>query len=132
MSQDYPAAHSMDTCWFAVDKDGHVAVFDTGEAGAVPQRAFADDPYDVREELIRLFPGTGSLQDPEGRRLPGPADGADGPGLEHCWFGDGSRDQGHTLMFLDSLDPVRDEIDRGRGIELPSRRGVAVYFHSVP
>lgn len=30
------AAHSMDTDWFAVDKDGNVALFRSGEAGAVP------------------------------------------------------------------------------------------------
>ncbi|MCB9760728.1 MAG: hypothetical protein H6739_12875 [Alphaproteobacteria bacterium] len=33
---DVPAAHSMDTEWFAVDQDGHVARFDTGEDGALP------------------------------------------------------------------------------------------------
>ncbi len=33
---DYPAAHSMDSTWFAVDEDGHVAVFDTGEGGVAP------------------------------------------------------------------------------------------------
>ncbi|MGC4115758.1 MAG: radical SAM protein [Myxococcales bacterium] len=32
-----PAAHSMDTDWFAVDEDGHVAEFHSGEAGAVPE-----------------------------------------------------------------------------------------------
>lgn len=33
---DVPAAHSMDTEWFAVDANGHVAIFDTGEDGALP------------------------------------------------------------------------------------------------
>jgi hypothetical protein len=33
---DFPAGHSMDTNWFAVDKDGNIAVFDSGEEGAVP------------------------------------------------------------------------------------------------
>jgi hypothetical protein len=33
---DFPAAHSMDTTWFAVDADGCVGVFDSGEGGAVP------------------------------------------------------------------------------------------------
>jgi hypothetical protein len=33
---DFPAGHSMDTDWFAVDKDGNIAVFDSGEDGAVP------------------------------------------------------------------------------------------------
>ena len=33
---DFPAGHSMDTDWFAVDKDGNVAVFDSDQEGAVP------------------------------------------------------------------------------------------------
>src|SRR5215472_10375736 len=33
---DFPAAHSMDATWFAVDRDGHVGVFESGEPGAVP------------------------------------------------------------------------------------------------
>ena len=36
---DFPAAHSMDTEWFAVDATGAVAMFDTGEDGALPQAA---------------------------------------------------------------------------------------------
>jgi hypothetical protein len=39
MRDDFPAAHSMDTTWFAVDEDGRVARFDSGEAGAVPLEA---------------------------------------------------------------------------------------------
>jgi hypothetical protein len=39
---DYPAAHSMDTTWFAVDKDGFVALMDSSEPGAVPM-AFQGD-----------------------------------------------------------------------------------------
>lgn len=38
--QDYPAAHSMDSTWFAVDADGEVAVFDTGEGGCAPAEGF--------------------------------------------------------------------------------------------
>jgi hypothetical protein len=33
---DYPAAHSMDTTWFAIDKDGFVALMESEEEGAVP------------------------------------------------------------------------------------------------
>ena len=36
---DYPAAHSMDTTWFAVDANGRIAQFDSGENGAVPKQA---------------------------------------------------------------------------------------------
>jgi hypothetical protein len=39
-STDLPAAHSMDTEWFAIDGLGHVAVFDSGEAGGVPEAHF--------------------------------------------------------------------------------------------
>jgi hypothetical protein len=33
---DYPAAHSMDTTWYAVDAAGHVAQFTSGENGHAP------------------------------------------------------------------------------------------------
>jgi hypothetical protein len=36
MDADFPAAHSMDTTWFAIDREGHVASFWSGERGAVP------------------------------------------------------------------------------------------------
>ena len=37
---DFPAAHSMDSCWFAVDETGAVAAFDTGEGGSIPVSGF--------------------------------------------------------------------------------------------
>ena len=48
---DYPAAHSADTEWFAVDRDGNVAVFDTGEAGAVPVGAYEEGNLGLLQEL---------------------------------------------------------------------------------
>ena len=36
MIDDFPAAHSMDSRWFAVDEVGHIAMFDTGENGPLP------------------------------------------------------------------------------------------------
>ncbi len=48
---DYPAAHSMDSTWFAVDEDGHIAAFDTGEDGHIPEGfPVWADPWN--EELI--------------------------------------------------------------------------------
>ena len=50
---DYPAAHSMDTEWFAVDANGHIALFDSGEGGAVPKstdsifRSATGDGFDI-------------------------------------------------------------------------------------
>jgi hypothetical protein len=43
MDADFPAAHSMDTTWYAVDPAGHVAVFTTGENGHAPD--WAEDGY---------------------------------------------------------------------------------------
>ena len=60
MASDYPAAHSMDTEWFAVDKCGHVAVFHSGEEGAVPEGApfvydFLSASWPFPGELDRAF-----------------------------------------------------------------------------
>lgn len=35
---DFPAAHSMDTTWFAIDADGYVGIFNSSEGGAVPRK----------------------------------------------------------------------------------------------
>jgi len=45
MEPDYPAAHSMDTTWYAVDAAGHVGVFSTGENGHAPVGSKADGKY---------------------------------------------------------------------------------------
>src|SRR5262245_31270524 len=47
---DYPAAHSMDTIWFAVDGAGHVAIFESDEEGHVPQ----GEENDVRSQMWQL------------------------------------------------------------------------------
>jgi hypothetical protein len=56
---DYPAAHSMDTSWFAVDEAGRVAIFDSGEDGAVPFDALslggASDPDPEAERVWDLL-----------------------------------------------------------------------------
>jgi hypothetical protein len=60
-SRDYPASHSMDTCWFAVDEAGQVAAFETGEPGHVP----AGEGNDVLDELYQLLCGANPM-DAEG------------------------------------------------------------------
>ena len=68
MKTDFPAAHSMDTTWFAIDRDGHVAVFESGEAGAVPTEvAQSGGGYDEAEALLQL-PDQGALVDLLGLR----------------------------------------------------------------
>ena len=70
--EDFPAAHSMDTEWFALDEDGHVGRFDTGEDGALPDRAATgsgpcDPNFDMTElEALRLARILEGGQDPAG------------------------------------------------------------------
>ncbi len=55
-AEDFPAAHSMDTEWFAVDSEGNVARFLTGEAGATPNSSqyYVDEPPTVAELMNML------------------------------------------------------------------------------
>jgi hypothetical protein len=59
MSADYPAAHSMDISWYAVDAVGHVALFESGQDGHVP--VGADDAY----HLETLFQASRPAPDPD-------------------------------------------------------------------
>lgn len=55
---DFPAAHSMDTEWFAVDEAGRVALFRSREDGAVPDNAaFGMNPGESSfdERLLEAF-----------------------------------------------------------------------------
>ncbi len=52
IKNDYPAGHSMDSKWFAVDKDGNVGFFDTSSAATMPIQ------FDVQEswsEFIKRY-----------------------------------------------------------------------------
>lgn len=51
MEPDYPAAHSMDTWWFAMDADGCVGVFFTYETGHLPSGTAGQDLVSVLSEL---------------------------------------------------------------------------------
>lgn len=44
-TEEFPAAHSMDTCWFGVDSKGRLAMFDTDEGGAAPLNARPEDHW---------------------------------------------------------------------------------------
>jgi hypothetical protein len=60
MVADYPAAHSMDTVWFAVDAIGQVAYFDSGEEGPVPRDGRGPD---ISDELCELRRPAGAPDD---------------------------------------------------------------------
>jgi len=59
MQPDYPAAHSMDTYWFAVDSEGQIGFFETGEPGPVPINARSDEGG--HEWLKHLFFATPTM-----------------------------------------------------------------------
>jgi len=51
---DFPAAHSMDTSWYAVDADGCVALFSTGKIGHAPvgyeSAYYMEELFEARQE----------------------------------------------------------------------------------
>jgi len=56
--KDFPAAHSMDTHWFAVDANGHIGYFDSSEGGAVPQtwnQTFQETKIEYGEEFLSAW-----------------------------------------------------------------------------
>jgi hypothetical protein len=71
MKSDIPAAHSMDTAWFAVDADGYVAIFATGEAGAMPVLAATHEAEGL--DQLELAPATEPrrevLHEPDGDHI---------------------------------------------------------------
>jgi hypothetical protein len=138
---DYPAAHSMDTAFFAVDRDGHVGYFESGDAGAVPvtgevEIGERDEVWRqvwrhvdglrphceaLLAQLAQLLPHCEARRDLAGYRH---------PGEEQRHVGDLGAGQAWCvgyLLFLKSLDPaLRDEIAAGRGAEVPAVGVMAV------
>lgn len=123
MDADYPAAHSMDTCWFAVDMDGRVGFFQTGEAGACPTRGLVGEPAEeARLRLAREVPAGQFEVDLSGRLLPHDRDG---------WMRHAGGAEFPVLMFLDSLDPVQNALAGGRATEVKARDGFAVLWRAL-
>src|SRR5262245_9213183 len=125
---DIPAAHSMATDWFAVDRDGHVALFESGESGAVPVAVpppnSLEERFGLQRQLAQLLPAGESVYDLEGRLMPGPL----GAESEHWALVSYS---GDVLLFLRSLEPIREEINSGQAVQFPAKRGVAVVFRDL-
>jgi hypothetical protein len=120
---DYPAAHSMDTEWYAIDRDDHVAIFHTGEEGALPDDAANHNT--LPRPLLDAIP--------------------DVPYQLIDWLGDDRQEHhvelpprtrkeglGKVFLFLCSIDAVRDQVN-GYSVEQgPAGEGVAVLFEDLP
>jgi hypothetical protein len=113
-SCDFPAAHSMDTAWFAVDLDGHVALFDTGESGAAPTEGYlGEDHYALIEEIKKkLPPRTDAVHD-----LASYAEGEP----PHLTF----EHRHGVIVFVAALEDARALLDAG-ALEVKATKGAAV------
>jgi hypothetical protein len=126
MDVDYPAAHSMDTTWFAVDADGHVGHFQSGHSGASPTAAATAESDHLWSRLVLLQrPRCEARYDRNGELLPGPY--GSGRGHRYGQSGTGTADL-LALVFLDSLDPVKESISAGDAFPVPAHPGLAVVF----
>lgn len=87
--QDYPAAHSMDATWFAVDEAGRIGYFETGETGVLPLRPPLGERWRSEHSLIDILAAalrTMELQDPRLRRHLPQSDAELRVRLEDAWF----------------------------------------------
>lgn len=118
MSPDFPAAHSMDTDWFAVDRDGRVALFDSSENGALAEGAARLDAPIAFEDLAPHAAGSEALYlaDDLYRQVR--------PGHEHEHLFEGER----IVVFVRSLDVVADAIAAGLATALPSAKRPATLW----
>jgi hypothetical protein len=139
MDTDFPAAHSMDTGWFAVDADGAIGCFRTHDSSAVPLR----EPYEVwrarqgdwqrgQGESYEVWRGLAAsltrceaIYDLQGNLTPGPRAEAE----RHAYTDRGT--DYAVLAFLESLDPVRRQIASGNAIPVIALSCAAVIFRSL-
>jgi hypothetical protein len=121
---DYPAAHSMDSEWFAVDRAGHVGYFRTGENGALPEGALCgNDSEELEERLRQIVPPCEVVFVRAGRSPLGLL-----RTREHM----PTRDVMVGIMFLDTLGPVQEDIEAGRAVAAEASEGVALLLRGLP
>jgi hypothetical protein len=119
-SADFPAAHSMDTIWFAVDSDGHVAVFETGEPGEVPTTAYVgEDPEALIDRVAAQLPKADPILDLDGWRA---ANYGLHVALEHA------NAASKIIMFVRSLDDAGEWVELLEARVLRASEGVALRF----
>src|SRR5262245_55639034 len=106
MSDDLPAAHSMDTHWFAVDEDGFVGYFSTGEGGAMPPQA--DTDWREAWNWAAQIPDTAKRWDLEGFLNPPPRQDF----LRHACAAEGPV-YGEVCRFLKSVTPLDHSLRAG-------------------
>lgn len=146
---DYPAAHSMDTDWFAVDANGEVAAFRPFVGGAAPVEWLEQGPtnHHFLDVLVPLLPrddegfiigsGLPSLLEtemhPSFEALSRKEEDGDATGLQAGFWG--------SLLRLSSPTNVRDILESGdetagtrdgQYIRFYDEPGVLVYIDWMP
>lgn len=125
MASDYPAAHSMDTQWFAVDDDGHVALFDTGEAGAAPTDRHGIEDFELEFELYRVGHTSQQLIDIAGYTQPQP--------YQHMHHFKRLHPHLRTIMFVLDPTPHLERFRREHAALQPATQGLTavVFEHGI-
>lgn len=109
--------------WFAVDRDGHIALFDPRNTGAVPREA----PNGLAAAIARAGAPTEAVLELEGRLLPGLDAAADE--LHAPWSRPLARP---VVMFLGSTSAVRADLDAKRALLARGAFGAAVLYERLP
>lgn len=111
----------MDTDWFAVDRDGHVGYFDTGEPGAMPIDLYSGGSpgFDLFDLLLDAGSVGRPLDDLRGWLTPGPL----GQKPAH-WTP--SEFNGLVRLYLTTLEPVLPLLAQGSASTQQTREGFAV------
>jgi hypothetical protein len=127
MESDFPAAHSMDTRFFVIDRDGRVASFETGENGAVLDGACSEEEvWELIDPTSGLLPSCEVVYVWDGQCVSSiPAD-------ERHYDPREEQTVEHCLLFLDSLEPVQAEVTAGSARPVLASAGVAVLLHGLP
>jgi len=117
----------MDTTWFAVDRDGNVALFDSGEAGAVPS-VVAQDQYYADPEMLARLDGEGTSFDLRSHRAVNEGTQEHVPTARLGLVRDGHM---RLLMFLPDEPGVRKKLDGMSGDLAKAEEGMAFVWTKV-
>src|SRR4051812_14872589 len=110
--RDFPAAHSMDTTWFAVDADGFVAMLISSEPGTAPSDISDPHAIDGERFVERLLPGVKETS----REAATERTVYELAGFEAAQRGHRHYDE--LLVFLSSTDAVEGDVARGEAVLL--------------
>jgi hypothetical protein len=121
-SDAIPAAHSMDTDWFAVDSEGRIALMSSGEAGAVPGSSSEVHIEELRRLAVTM-PRRRSVIDPQGLTWPDDAPSHMNPPHAEDWAR-------NVFMVVDRIAGLPDELlEKNRRMD--ALNGVGFYIERL-